>query len=115
VTDRKPTDRFVPQPAVFVLEIAGRPTLAFEATSAKEAKELLHERWLLDDLLKHRTNGLPLWDGKEKLRIGLASGEHVPEVKARLSQVRDQELPIVYLVPLDPAPADHRDEVATSI
>jgi hypothetical protein len=115
MTDRKLTDRFVPQPAVFVLEVAGRPTLAFEATSAREAKELLRERWLLDDLLKHRTNGLPLWDGKEKLRIGLASGEHVTEVKARLNCASDQELPIVYLVPLDLAPADPRDEVATSV
>ena len=115
MTDRKPASRFVPQPAVFVLEVAGRPTLAIEATSAREAKELLCERWLLDDLLRHRTNGLPLWDGKEKLRVGIATGEHLDEVKARLKCASGQALPIAYLVPLDSGPTEHRDEVAAGV
>ena len=101
MTDRKPPNRFIPQPVVFVLEIEGRPILAFEATSAREAKELLKERWLLDDLLSHRTDGIPLWNGKERLRTGIAIGEQLAEVKAALKRIENQELPIVYLVALD--------------
>jgi hypothetical protein len=88
---------------VFVLEIDGRPTLAFEAISAREAKELVRERWLLDDLLKHRTNGMPLWDGKAKLRTGIAVGEQLAELRALLKGASDQDLPIVYLFPIDTA------------
>ena len=112
MTDRKATNRFVPQPIVFVLEIEGRPTLAFEATSAREAKELIRERWLLDDLLNNRTKGKPPWNGKERLRTGVAVGEQVTEVKALLQNASDQELPIVYLVPLDSDPDSPNDEMA---
>jgi hypothetical protein len=101
--DLKLPNHFIPHPVVFVLEIAGRPTLAFEATSGREAKELLRERWLLDDLLKHRTNGIPLWDGKAKLRTGIAVGEQLAEVRALLNGAAGQDLPIIYLVPIDPS------------
>jgi hypothetical protein len=99
----KVPNRFIPQPVVFVLEIAGRPTLAFEATSAREAKELVREQWLLDDLINHRTNGIPVWDGKAKLRTGVAIGEQLAEVRELLQGAADQDLPIVYLVPIDAA------------
>lgn len=103
-THPKVSNRYVPQPLVFVLEIDGRPTLAFEAVSAREAKELVRERWLLDDLLKYRTGGIALWDGKGKLRTGIAVGEQINEVKARLKEgAAGQDLSIVYLVPIDPA------------
>jgi hypothetical protein len=92
--------RFVPTPVVYVLEIDKRPILAFEAISGREAKELLKETWLLEDLKRHRSSGVPLWNGKAKIRVGVAVGDQVADVKALLAETQS-ELPIVYLVPID--------------
>jgi hypothetical protein len=95
-------NRYVPTPAVFVLEIEQRPVVAFEAISAREARELVKERWLQDDLKGLRSNGQPLWNGKSRLRIGPAVGEQLDEVRTAIRFVSaEDELAIVYLVPLD--------------
>jgi hypothetical protein len=95
-------NRYVAKPAVFVLEIEQRPVVAFEATSAREARELAQERWLQNDLKGLRSNGQPLWNGKSRLRVGPAVGAQVDEVRSAIRSVSSQdELAIVYLVPLD--------------
>jgi hypothetical protein len=55
---------------VFTIEIGGTPTLTFEAQNLREAHELCHEQWLKDDLAEAKSDGVPLWDGKAKLRGG---------------------------------------------
>ena len=102
IVRRNTTNRFVARPAVYVLEIGDRPILAFEATSAREAREVTKEPWLRKDLLRLHSNGKPLWDGKARLVTGLAEGEHLIEVKAALQAARAGEhLAMVYLVQLD--------------
>ena len=38
----------------------------------REAPELCHEQWLMDDLAEAKSDGAPLWDGKAKLRVRMA-------------------------------------------
>ena len=58
---------------IFTIEIGDTPTLTFEAQNQREAQELCHEQWLKDDLAKAKSDGVPLWDGKVKLRARMAS------------------------------------------
>jgi hypothetical protein len=37
-------------PAIFTLDIGGRPTLAFEAKNLRESQQLCHEYWLRRDI-----------------------------------------------------------------
>jgi hypothetical protein len=62
-------------PSIFTIEIGGRPTLTFEAQNLGEAHELCHEQWLKDDLAEAKSDGVPLWDGKAKLRARIALPE----------------------------------------
>lgn len=90
------------QPSVYVLEVDGVPTLAFMAASNREAKELLKERWLMDDLRTTKSAGQSLWDGKASLRIGPAVGEQVEEIRRRLGEMPGADgLPMVHLVKID--------------
>jgi hypothetical protein len=59
-------------PSIFTIEIAGTPTLTFEAQNLREAHELCHEEWLKEDLAQAKSEGAPLWDGKAKLRARIA-------------------------------------------
>ena len=101
---RRRASSYVPKPVTFVLEVENRPVLAFEALSNRDAKEILRESWLHDDLKRLRSNGQPLWDGQAKLRVGVAVGEQVKEVEVILRAAPEaSETAIVYLVPLDQA------------
>src|SRR5262245_422413 len=55
-------------PAIFTLDIDGRPVLAFEAKNLSESRELCRELWLRQDIAGLMSNGAPLWDGKAPLR-----------------------------------------------
>src|SRR3954451_16672779 len=55
-------------PAIFTLDVGGKPTLSFEAKNLREAWEICHEVWLKEDLASICSNGVPLWDGKASLR-----------------------------------------------
>jgi hypothetical protein len=59
-------------PSIFTIEIAGTPTLTFEAQNLREAHELCHEEWLKEHLAQAESEGAPLWDGKAKLRARIA-------------------------------------------
>ena len=103
IVRRNTANRFVARPAVYVLEIRDRPILAFAATSAREAREVIRERWLRDDLTRLRSDGTPLWDGEARLETGRAVGEHLAEVQAALENAASgEDIPIIYLVRLDP-------------
>lgn len=89
-------------PSIFTIEIGETPTLAFEAQHFREAREMCREQWLKDDLAEARANGVPLWDGKAKLRARSA----LPDEIALFAEARNNAQPsdglmLVYLVELD--------------
>jgi hypothetical protein len=94
-------------PSIFTIEIGDTPTLAFEAQNFREARELCHAQWLKDDLAEAKSNGVPLWDGKAKLRARMAS----PDESAMFGEAKNNGEPsdglmLVYLVELDGEASD---------
>src|ERR1700676_905467 len=92
---------------IFTIEIGDTPTLTFEAQNLREAHELCHEQWLKDDLAEAKSDGVPLWDGKAKLRTRIA----LPAERAVFAEAKDSGgtsdgLMLVYLVELDGGAAD---------
>jgi hypothetical protein len=89
-------------PSIFTIEIGDTPTLAFEAQNFPEARELRREQWLKDDLAAAKADGVPLWDGKAKLRARPA----LPNEIALFGEAKNNGDPsdglmLVYLVELD--------------
>jgi hypothetical protein len=90
-------------PAVFTLDIGGRPTLAFEAKNLRESQQLCHERWLRRDIADLTSNGAPLWDGKARLRARRSTEDEVAvyrEATRDAAQPQD-DLLLAYLVEVD--------------
>jgi hypothetical protein len=89
-------------PAVFTLDVGGKPTLAFEAKNLREAWEICHEEWLKADLARICSNGVPLWDGKARLRSRYAAETEaaIYRLAAQQEQAPD-DLILAYLVELD--------------
>jgi hypothetical protein len=89
------------------IEIGGKPTLTFEVKNLREAHELCHEQWLKIDLAEAICDGVPLWDGKAKLRARMASpDESALYAEAQNSGEPADGLMLVYLVELDGEAAD---------
>ena len=63
---------------IFTIEIGDTPTLTFEAQNLREAQELCHEQWLKDDLAEAKSDGVPLWDRKAKLRARIRCTTRAP-------------------------------------
>jgi hypothetical protein len=89
-------------PKIFTIEIGDTPTLTFEVQNLREAQELCHEQWLKDDLAEAKSDGVPLWDGKAKLRARIA----LPDESALFAEANKNGQPadglmLVYLVELD--------------
>jgi hypothetical protein len=96
-------------PSIFTIEIGDTPALTFEAQNFREACELCHEQWLKDDLAEAKVDGLPLWDGKAKLRARPA----LPKESALFGEVKNNGDPsdglmLVYLVELDGEATDEQ-------
>lgn len=91
-------------PAIFTLNIGGKPVLAFEAKNLREAWELCHEEWLRDEVARLRSNGLPLWDGAAKLQSRSATETERAKYReaAKAAESPADELVLAYLVELDP-------------
>lgn len=89
-------------PTVFTLDIDGKPTFSFEAKNLRESWELCHEEWLREELAQLCSNGVPLWDGKSRLRSRYASKA---ETDFYLEAAREKQTPddllLAYLVELD--------------
>jgi hypothetical protein len=87
---------------VFALEVDGKPTLAFEARTVRQAQELCKESWLHDDLISLRSGGDLLYTAQSKLSVRTATAEEA----AIFNQASDaakpsDELVLAYLVELD--------------
>ncbi len=72
------------------------------AQNLREAHELCHEQWLGADLAEAKSGGVPLWDGKAKLRARMA----LPDESALFTEAKNNGQPsdglmLVYLVELD--------------
>jgi hypothetical protein len=96
-------------PSVFTIEIGGTPTLTFGAQNLREANELCHEKWLKDDLVEAKSDGVPLWDGKAKLRARTA----LPDERALFAEAKHNDQPsdgllLVYLIELDVGDTDEQ-------
>lgn len=95
--------------SVFTIEIGDTPTLTFEAQNLREAHQLCHEHWLRDDLAEAKSDGVPLWDGKAKLRARIA----LPDEMALFAEAKNNGQPsdglmLVYLIELDGEIADEQ-------
>jgi hypothetical protein len=102
-------------PSIFTIEIGDTPTLVFEAQNLREAHELCHEQWLKGDLTEAKSGGVPLWDGKAKLRARMA----VPDEIALFAEAKNNGglsdgLMLVYLVELDGEAADDESAIRTN-
>jgi hypothetical protein len=90
-------------PTIFTLDIGNRPILSFEAKNLREAWELCHEQWLREDVIRLRSNGIPLWDGIATLRSRSANEQEreVYREAAKSAGAPLDELVLAYLVELD--------------
>jgi hypothetical protein len=87
---------------VFTLEVAGRPTLAFEASGTRQAQQICKESWLHDDLALLRSDGVPLCTAPSQLSVRLATAEEaiIFSEAVRLAKPSD-DMVLAYLVELD--------------
>jgi hypothetical protein len=87
---------------VFTLNVNGRPTLAFEAGSRSEARQVCKETWLWDDLTNLTSGGAPLCTAQSKLSVRLATSEEASTftTAANLAGLSD-EVVLRYLIELD--------------
>ena len=93
--------------AIFTIDVDDRPTLTFEARNLREAREVCHEHWLKEDLAEAKSGGVPLWDGKAKLRARPAlPDEAVLFIEAKKSGHPSDDPMFVYLVELDGGTTD---------
>ncbi|MCK1512285.1 hypothetical protein IVB22_06800 [Bradyrhizobium sp. 190] len=90
-------------PAIFTLEVGGRPTLVFEAKNLRESQQLCHEHWLRRDIAGLMSNGAPLWDGKARLRARRSTENEIAVYRkaARDAAQPQGDLLLAYLVELD--------------
>ncbi|HSZ76599.1 MAG TPA: hypothetical protein VK775_04330 [Chthoniobacterales bacterium] len=88
-------------PAVFTLDIGGKPTLTFEAKNLRESSELCRESWLRDEVAQLRSYGVPLWDGKAALKTRYASEAEKAAFVEATGEAPLEEMIFVYLVRLD--------------
>lgn len=94
----------LPRPArpVFVLDIEGRPTLAFEARGAVEASEFCADADLRLDLSELTSNGSPLCTAQAELAVRPASeGEVAASQRAVLLAPPAEQPTMVLLVKVD--------------
>jgi hypothetical protein len=88
---------------VFVLEVDGKPTLAFEASSTREAQQLCKEPWLLDDLSTFTSGGVRLRTSESGLSVRPASPYEASIFSLAVNSMEDasDDMVIAYLVDLD--------------
>jgi hypothetical protein len=89
-------------PSIWMLEIDGKPTLAFEALKNREADEIRHQEWLRVELGQRKINHVPLCGADSHLRIRLARPAEMLLYRqaAEANKLSDNHL--AYLIELDP-------------
>jgi hypothetical protein len=87
--------------AIFTLDVGGKPTLTFEAKNLRESWELCHEEWLRDDIARLKSNGIPLWNGKELLKSRYATEPEKAVFLEASGEPAPDDMVLAYLVELD--------------
>lgn len=94
-----------PAQSVFAMDIDGKPVVAFEARSLREASELCRESWLQDDLALLTSNGIPLYAAGAKMKVRAASQDEAQTYRdAEVEAEKSEDLLLAYLVELDSVP-----------
>jgi hypothetical protein len=92
---------------IFVLEIKGTSILVFEADDMDDARAYAATAGEHEDLEELRSNGAPLWNGKDEIGVRAATDaeadmfEEQREADWENEPHADAEDFVVYLVPLD--------------
>ncbi len=76
--------------------------------SSTEARELTRELWFLLELANRKSNGLPLWNGKSKLRVRPATEAEADVLSGVLGDgpASPGDIVLAYLVDLDDGRSD---------
>jgi hypothetical protein len=83
-----------------------------EATCLAEARHLIGERWFQMRVTTQTINGIPVWDGKARLRIRSATEVEVETLRAtQSSQSTRGDFTLTYLVELDGSSTDSGEPV----
>ena len=87
---------------IYTLEIGARAVLCFPAANHTEAQSFLKEEWLRADLRALKSGGVPLWDGKQRPNVRIATPTEGAKYdrESRDLPGDNDDLPIVYLVRL---------------
>jgi hypothetical protein len=84
---------------IFTMEIAGKPTIAFEAANLTVARELYKEQWLKEDLGRLMANGPPLYTHGATLAVRRADNTEATIYRAQVQAGRaSSDLTVAYLV-----------------
>jgi hypothetical protein len=97
---------YEPKASVYTIDIDGKPLVAFEATTHREAQELAREDWFVSDLRELTAEGVRLWDGKTPLRTRIATEEENSRYRD-IAANTDQDggdIVLAFLVALDGPP-----------
>ena len=87
--------------AIFTLEIGDKPIVSFEAKNLRKSSELCREQWFQDDVIRLKSNGVFLWDGKAALKTRYASEAETAAFLEATGEAPSDEMILVYLVALD--------------
>ena len=97
---------------IFVLEIGKKAVLAFDADDMEDARAFAEAAQEREDLTELRSNGVPLWNGKDDITVRPATDAETSLFEERRAEDwedephADREDFAVYLVPLDEPDAD---------
>jgi hypothetical protein len=92
---------------IFVLEIKGTAVLAFDADNMDDARAYAASTEEHEDLTELRSNGAPLWNGKDAIGMRPATDAEADLFEEQRGEDWEEEVHadredfIVYLVPLD--------------
>jgi hypothetical protein len=87
---------------VFTLDVDGRPTLSFEASSTRAAQQILKESWLFADLDALKSSGVPLRRAESKLSVRPATSDEVMVFEQAAESAKPSEdMMLAFLVELD--------------
>jgi hypothetical protein len=90
---------------IYVVQIDGRPVVAFRAVSQAEARELIKEHWFRSELGGLMSDGIPLWNYQAKVGVRAATFSEVEAAAPILAAANSSEgLALAYLVDLDRTP-----------
>jgi hypothetical protein len=89
----------------FVLEVDGRPVLAFLADNLEHASDICGAHWFTEELGAYRSRGRPILDDAIKLKIRRANAAEAAELEIALATEctrGDYEgFAFAFLVPVD--------------